>query len=566
MTRIALYARFSSAENQRDDSIDQQLRLLRNRAAAEGWEIVGEYCDRGLSGSNMVRPALQQMLAAARERKFDTVLSESIDRLSRDQGDISHMRKRLQFQGISIFTLMEGEIDALKTGFKGTFSELYIADLAKRTHRGLEERALNGESAGGLAYGYRIEKRWDDRGKPIGGIHYIVEHEAEIIRRIFREYARGVSPRAIAFGLNAEGIPAQRGRAWRDTTILGSRQRRTGILNNERYIGKLTWNRQKFWVDPDSGRGNCRMKDESEWVRSEMPHLRIVDDELWNQVKARQGEITRRQSSRPNMRPRYLFSFLIKCGSCGSGMSKVSASQYGCGCARTKGTCDNRLTISRLKLEEVVLGALRDRLVDPELCKIFCQEYVAHINRLQSQQHETQSSSREELKRVDRDIAKLVEAIKRGVEADLIKDEINALALRKRHLESSIDEKPTAPVFVHPHMAQRYHQEVQRLIQSLNEPDFREESIELIRKLIDKIVLTPNRDRTSLVIDLHGNLAGILCVASGRAPVSMGDTSSLSLSEIAELDRVKLVANQAFLPVTGGVGLKSCAPPQPRSL
>lgn len=562
MTKVALYARYSSAEHQREDSIDQQLRLLRNRAAAQGWEIVGEYIDKGRSGSNMVRPGLQQMLAAARERRFDKVLSESIDRLSRDQGDIAHMRKRLSFLGITMFTLLEDEIDALKTGFKGTFSEIYIADLAKRTHRGLEERALNGESAGGLAYGYAIERRWDEKGKPIGGLHSINEAEAKIIRRIFEEYALGKSPRAIAIALNAEGIPAQRGRAWRDSTINGCRKRGIGVINNERYVGRLVWNRQKFWVDPDTGRGNGRMKDESEWVRSEMPHLRIIDDELWDRVKARQAELARRQTARPNMRPKYLFSFLIKCGTCGSGMNKISASQYGCGCARTKGTCDNRLTMSRMKLEEVVLGALQHRLVNPELCEVFCREYVAHINRLRAQQSSSQSDSREALKRVEGDIAKLIEAIKRGVEADLLKDEINALSLRKRNLETAMTETVGAPVFIHPHMAKRYHDEVQRLIQSLYHDEHRDQAIDVIRKLIDKIVLTPNEDRSGLVIDLHGNLAGILFIAAGRPPEN---AISLSLSEIAELDQIKLVANGDSARPSGVIGLERCLPPQPGS-
>lgn len=99
--RVAFYARYSS-DNQRDASIEDQLRLCRERAAKEGWDIVDSYNDRSISGANLIRPGIQSLLADAQVGKFNIVLAESLDRISRDQEDIAGVFKRLAFAGIQI--------------------------------------------------------------------------------------------------------------------------------------------------------------------------------------------------------------------------------------------------------------------------------------------------------------------------------------------------------------------------------------------------------------------------------------------------------------------------------
>ena len=541
--KVALYARYSS-ENQKDSSIDQQVRLLRDRAAIEGWEIVASYEDKAFTGSNMMRPGLQQMLAAAQAGMFEAVLTESIDRLSRDQEDIAYMHKRFRHRGQRMITLMEGEISELHVGLKGTMSALYIKDLARRTHRGLQQKALQGESAGGKSYGYDIEMRHDAKGNRVGGERRINEGEAAVVRRIFEEYAKGKSPRKIAFELNAEGITPQRGSEWNQSTILGNRRRGTGIINNELYIGQQIWGKQSFSRDPDTGRTNGRLNDESTWVRADVPHLRIISDDLWRKVKARQKALDEKGNHTAQRRPRKLFSFLIKCGECGGGVAKVSATQYGCASARNSGTCTNRLTISETKLETAILGTLQERLMTPALCAVFCKEYTDHMNRKRMEDNASLHANRAELERAERSIKKLVDAIKNGIDPMLIRDEINDLQQRKLVLEKSLEEKVEAPVFIHPNMAQRYHQSVQRLIESFNVPELREEATEVVRELIDKIVLTPNEDKSALVIDLHGNLAGILQMSVGREPKKISNLSGgYSLAEMSEIQQVRLVAN-----------------------
>ncbi|WEO71557.1 recombinase family protein [Agrobacterium vitis] len=145
--KVALYARYSS-DNQRDASIEDQLRICRTRAEREGWTIVDSYTDRAISGASLIRPGIQELIADGLKRRFDVILTESLDRLSRDQEDIAGLYKRMRFAGVSIVTLSEGEVSELHIGLKGTMGALYLKDLADKTRRGLRGRVEEGQIRG----------------------------------------------------------------------------------------------------------------------------------------------------------------------------------------------------------------------------------------------------------------------------------------------------------------------------------------------------------------------------------------------------------------------------------
>ena len=155
MTRVAIYARYSSAQ-QRDASIEDQVRLCEERALREGWPVHEHYADHGISGASLIRPGIQALLRDAAAGRFDLVLAESLDRISRDQEDIAGVHKRLRFAGIRMLTLSEGAISELHIGFKGTMGALYLRDLADKTRRGLRGRVEAGRSGGGNSYGYDV--------------------------------------------------------------------------------------------------------------------------------------------------------------------------------------------------------------------------------------------------------------------------------------------------------------------------------------------------------------------------------------------------------------------------
>jgi hypothetical protein len=422
---------------------------------------------------------------------------------------------------------------------------LFLKDLADKTRRGLRGRVELGKSGGGLCYGYKVTRATHD-GAPTTGNRQIIPAEAEVILRIFREYAAGVSPKSLARQLNAERCPGPGGAPWNPSTIHGNPGRGTGILNNELYVGRLVWNRLRYVKDPDTGKRVSRPNAPSEWVTTAVPELRIVDDDLWNQVKARQLEMRRVASNgdpkRFNQarRPKYLFSGLTKCAECGGGYVMYWRDRLACFGARSRGTCTNRLTISRQEVEERVLVALREKLMRRDLFEDFCQEYVRELNRLRMAHRAGLSSARSELAVVEREICKLVQAIKDGVSALSIKDELLSLEARKAELQARLN-APEMPELLHPRMADVYRVKVRTLCYALESEESRAGAVDAIRALIETIVLEPDGDK--LKITLKGDLAGMLSAAkdSKRSP----ETGDLLL-------QIKLVAGAGFEPAILG--------------
>jgi DNA invertase Pin-like site-specific DNA recombinase len=208
----------------------------------------------------------------ALNQRFDVVLAEALDRFSRDQEDTAGLFKRLTFAGVSIVTLAEGDITHLHVGLKGTMNALFLKDLADKTRRGLRGRVELGKSGGGLCYGYKVTRATHDNAATTG-TREIVSADAEVIRRIFRDYAAGVSPKALAKRLNAERCAGPGGTPWNASTIHGNPARGTGILNNELYVGRLVWNRLRYVKDPDTGKRVSRPNPPSEWVTTAVPEL-----------------------------------------------------------------------------------------------------------------------------------------------------------------------------------------------------------------------------------------------------------------------------------------------------
>ena len=390
-------------------------------------------------------------------------------------------------------------------------------------------------------------KRFASDGTPLRGDRTINEAQAATVRHIFYEYAGGKSSKAIAKQLNREGVRGPSGKGWGPSKIHGNRERGTGILNNELYIGRLVWNRLRYLKDPETGKRVSRQNPDSALIVNDVPALRIVEQALWDKVKARQQGLKDKQAKDKagfwdRRRPRYIFSGLMKCGECGGGFVKISEHYFGCATARNKGTCGNLTAIKRDVLEETVLGGLQQHLMDPTLIDIFCVEYTRHLNRLRSDAVASLEGWKAELGKIDREMERLVDAIVGGVPASKVKDRMIELDARKSELDGLIATAPEAPaVLVHPSMGERYRQAVTRLREALNEPARRAEAAEIIRGLIDCIVLRPEGDgrKKALTIDLTGHLAGILNVAgAARDGVPASDRQT------------KLVAGTRFEPTS----------------
>ncbi|MEM9640120.1 MAG: recombinase family protein, partial [Pseudomonadota bacterium] len=385
---------------------------------------------------------------------------------------------------------------------------LFLKDLAAKTRRGLRGRVEAGRSGGGKCYGYDVVPGDET------GLRTINATETAIVVRIFEEYAAGASPRNIAAKLNAEGIPGPTGKGWGQSTINGNRRRGTGILNNELYVGKLVWNRLRYMKDPETGKRISKLNPEKDWIVHDLPELRTIDDELWQSVKSRQRKLDDRGNNFwAKQRPRYLLSGLTKCGCCGGGFSMISHDRLGCSTARNKGTCSNRLSMHRSKLEQDVLGALKKHLMEPELCAVFCEAFTEHMNKLRREHDAATDHFRRELGTTQKKLSQMVDAIAEGAPVAPIREKMHALEARRLDLEEMLKDVDVAPPLLHPNMAHLYQELVGKLIETLNTPEHRAEATEVVRSLIDKIVLTPDVGENRLVSDLHGSLAGILGMA-----------------------------------------------------
>ena len=423
----------------------------------------------------------------------------------------------------------------LHIGLTGTMNAIQLKEIARKVRRGMRGRIAAGRSAGGLPYGYEVVRSIDAAGQPVRGQRRIRPDQAAIVRRICEDYAAGAGPKTIARRLNAEGVPAPGGKGWNQSTINGNRRRGIGILNNELYAGTLVWNRIRMVKHPATGKRISRVNPEEEWIRQDVPELRIVPAPLWQAVKDRQRTLPDRDEWWRARRPAYLLSGLLKCGACGAGYTIQNHTRYGCSAAAAKGTCGNRLKVGRAQLEAAVLKALHANLMDPQLVAIFCEEYVRHANRLRQDRNATRAAHQAELQRLiarhERAVAAVVDGTLAKAEAAAVLDPIRT---RRAELERAIAGTAEAPVLLHPNMSDRYRDEVARLTESLSDSAAAPQAIQALRSLIDRITLTPDQAGTALVIDLHGDLAGILAIAAnGGKPLPAADPA-LSLKLVAE--------------------------------
>ena len=201
-----------------------------------------------------------------------------------------------------------------------------------------------------------------------------------------------------------------------------------------------------------------------------MPELRIVPQELWKAVKARQSEmarVTRPDAKRKNFwelqRPRYLLSGLMKCGCCGASYTKSGLHRFGCAAARDRATCENHLTLHIEEIEAAILAGLKERLMEPALFHEFAREFTAEVNRQRSALAREKETASGGLVRVAKQIDKLVEAIIDGADALAVNAKLKALERQKADLEDKIAAAPDAEPLLHPALATIYRDRVERL-------------------------------------------------------------------------------------------------------
>lgn len=532
MSLCAIYARFSS-DAQSEQSIEDQVRICRARAEREGWEVVEVYADHAISSATAGRPRFQQLIADARAGRFTVILAEALDRLSRDQEHIAGFHKQMQFAGVRVVTIAEGEISELHIGLKGTMSALFLKDLAQKTHRGLEGRVRAGRSGGGLSYGYLVRRGLRADGTPITGETEIASEEAAVVRRVFASYAGGQSPRAIARALNAEGIPGPRGGKWTASLLLGGAARETGMLRNRLYIGERIWNRQRFVKDPTSGRRVARPNAREAWVVAQVPNLAIVDAEIWERTQQRLTagrRIEMALADRPGTpnrgarlaaahRPRWPLAGLVRCGLCNGSMTVVgTGGRLGCSNHVERGTCDNRRTVARDALLGRVLVGLKERLLAPELVEEFVRTDVAEVNLANRERGARRAELQGELAKLTRQVRNFMDLIKEGHGSPAMVAEFRDVERRQAAARAEIAaaEVPEPLPVLHPNLPALYRRRVEALEEALKDPATMLAASEALRTLIDAILIHPRERRGEVSMSLRGDLAALLHAAEAE--------------------------------------------------
>jgi site-specific DNA recombinase len=230
-------------------------------------------------------------------------------------------------------------------------SAMFLKGLSQKVRRGLGAKVQQGRNPGGDLYGYTPRK-----GE--AGVLDINPETSGIVKRIYEEHAAGASPRAIAARLNVDGIAAPRGGKWNASTINGNTARGQGLLLNERFVGRVVWNKRRSVKDPKTGRRVTRTNPESDWIVQHVPELRILDDKLFDAARARRLDAGT-PSSRRRPKSTRLLSGLLRCGSCGSGMALTGSDRSGprvrCSRYRESGSCDNSTKYYIDKIERLVV-------------------------------------------------------------------------------------------------------------------------------------------------------------------------------------------------------------------
>ena len=545
MTRVALYARYSS-DNQNAASIDDQFRLCREHAEREGWTVIDTYQDAAISGASVtLRPGMQTLFAGSPDwalrcgagrgpgqdkprsgRCGDAVQTSTLcERRDRDIGGGRDLRTTCGLEGHHECPLPQRSCCQADPG----------------ASRG---RVEQGKSGGGLCYGYDVVKESDSTGEPLRGGRTINPTQAEVVRRVFRDFAAGISPRALARRLNDEGIPGPSGVLWTDSTLRGHAKRGTGLINNELYIGRLVWNRLRYIKDPTTGKRVSRLNPTEQWIVKEVPELRIIDDNLWQAVKDRQAELaikyaavikaTRKaHANRLNQthRPRALLSGLIFCGCCEGPYSLRGQDRYACSNHVMNGSCKNSRTIARSALEERMLAGLRDRLMAPEVAAEAMRAYVEETNRLNRERRSAREVDRKALSEIEKKLNGIIAAIEDGGYTRALTDHLHKLEAEQDELTERLSKIDIPDI--HPNVANIYKCKVERLAEALLNPQERDEAAAAIRGLIERITLTPGPKRGQIDATLHGDFRTVLEWAAGKNQKTDTPFPGVSVSVVA---------------------------------
>ncbi len=364
------YARFSS-DNQREESIEAQVRAIKEYAERNGYALHKIYADRGISGTTDNRPEFQRMIDDAKNEAFDVVIVHKLDRFARNRADSAIYRQELSKHNIRLVSVLENfdespESIILQSVIEG-YNEYYSKNLRREVIKGLKENALSCRFTGGIpCLGYDIDKNT---------LKYVINPlEARAVKLIFKMYLDGEGYTTIISELNRRGFKTKRGKEFGKNSLYE-------ILRNEKYSGVYVYNKAVS-VDANGKWNRHQVRNEDEIIRIEGGIPQIISKEDFKKVQEKMAERKHKTASF-KARQEYLLSGKIKCGECGStyaGNSRKATNKnplyisYNCVRKNGKVSCKNP-GIKRDEFERLVLNRLSEAVFNEKVLPIILDKY-----------------------------------------------------------------------------------------------------------------------------------------------------------------------------------------------
>ena len=424
--RAVAYARYSS-NNQREESIDAQLRAIREYCTRNDIELIEVYTDEAKTGTNDDRDNFQQMINDINGGQIDVdmVLVHKFNRFARSTFDSAVYKKKLKDQGVRVVSVTQNIEDTpegeMMEKIIEAFDEYYSKNLSAEVKKGFRETAIQGRHNGGkITFGLKI----DENG------FYAPDENADIVRRIFTEYATGVPRAVICKQLNREGLKNQYGRPFEVRTMLY-------MLKNEKYIGTYS-----FTINFPNGKKE---------VIKHTKHIEpIIDDDLFNTVQK-----LIKNKSKPRLMPkaRYHLSGIMFCGICGSRIASGSTTHtkhYAiryyrcCGKSELKKNCTAR-NVNKLWIETNVIKTVCNYVMTDEYINAVTADVMRQLNDAREKPQKSTEELRKELKVIKAEQKRLTGLyMKEKITEELFDEENEPLTDRHDEIQNEIKKREAA--------------------------------------------------------------------------------------------------------------------------
>ena len=405
--KAVIYARYSS-DNQREESIEGQIRECTAYAEKNGITVLRHYIDRAFSAKTDNRPEFQNMIRDSGKRLFDMIIVWKLDRFARNRYDSARYKTLLKKNGVKVVSATEVISDGaegiiLESVLEG-YAEYYSADLSEKVVRGMTENALKCKFNGGtLPIGYQIDSDQTFQPDPF---------TAPFVREAFQRYDEGATMTEIRDWLNGQGVRNTQGRKLTYNSV-------QHLLNNRRYIGEYVY---REIIVPDG-----------------IPA--IVPQELFDRVQEKLAK-NRKAPARHKAKEEYLLTTKLFCGYCGaylcgeSGTSRkgVIHRYYKCVSVKKKRTECHKKPVRKEWIGDLVVEATMKMVMDDAIL----DGIVKMLTALQDRENANLPLYEKQLLEAKRAIENLLNAIQQGILTKSTKQRLDALEAEKEELETKI--------------------------------------------------------------------------------------------------------------------------------